>query len=93
MVTRTAHAFQVVRSQTASVDAAVGGALALAQRPDYTRLFGRIRFPTLGYVRLNDVYPIEITRTIHQKISNSKPEIIPDAAHAAILRRRIARPT
>ena len=50
-----------------------------------TGLFGQIRVPPLVCVGLNDhVYPIEIARTMHQKISHSTLEIMPDAAHAAI---------
>lgn len=70
----------------ASRDAAIGGALALAQRPDFTKLFGSIRIPVQIIVGLNDhVYPVEIARGMNEQIANSRLDIIEGAAHAAIL--------
>ena len=69
----------------ASQDAAIGGALALAQRPDSTQLLGSIRVPTQIIVGLNDhVYPIEIARMMNEQIASSRLDIIDGAAHAAI---------
>ncbi|HEV7265203.1 MAG TPA: alpha/beta hydrolase [Falsiroseomonas sp.] len=66
-------------------DAALGGAIALATRPDYTGLLGQIRVPTLVFVgREDSVYPVEIAQRMHQQIQGSTLEVIPDAAHAAI---------
>lgn len=69
----------------ASVDAAVGGAMALATRPDYTQLLGSIRVPTLVMVGVEDsVYPVEIARMMSETIPSSRLALIPGAAHAAI---------
>jgi pimeloyl-ACP methyl ester carboxylesterase len=70
----------------ASVNGAVGGALALATRPDYTDLLAQIEVPTLILVGLEDtVYPFEISQMMHEAIPNSELVIIPDVAHAAII--------
>lgn len=69
----------------ASVDAAIGGAQALATRPDYTALLGQIRVPTLVYVGVEDtVYPVAISQMMSQAIPTAELATIPDAAHAAI---------
>ncbi|WP_126172929.1 alpha/beta fold hydrolase [Altericroceibacterium xinjiangense] len=69
----------------ASRDAAIGGALALAQRPDSTQMLGSIHVPVQILVGLNDhVYPVEIARGMNEQITNSRLDIIGGAAHAAI---------
>lgn len=69
----------------ASAEAGIGGATALATRPDYTALLPQIQVPTLVYVGQDDmIYPFEIARMMHQAIPGSELAIIPNAAHAAI---------
>lgn len=69
----------------ASVDAAIGGALALATRPDYMGLLSQIRVPTLVYVGVEDtVYPVPISQMMAQAIPNSTLVTIPGASHAAV---------
>jgi pimeloyl-ACP methyl ester carboxylesterase len=71
--------------QAASKDAAIGGAQALATRPDATPILGTIKTPTLVFVGLDDpLYPFEIATMMHQAIANSTLAIIPGGAHAAI---------
>lgn len=71
--------------KAASTDAAVGGALALATRADYTALLGKITVPTLILVGQEDpLYPYEISQMMQQKIPNSTLTIIPGGAHATI---------
>lgn len=71
--------------EQASVDAAIGGAIALATRPDYTDLLGQIEVPTLVYVGVEDtVYPVAISRSMAEAIPNSTLVTISDAAHAAV---------
>ncbi len=85
-----AHQPQLVQYLTAVItaattDAAVGGALALATRPDYTALLGQISVPTLIIVGQEDpLYPFEIAQMMQQKIPNSTLTIIPGGAHATI---------
>jgi pimeloyl-ACP methyl ester carboxylesterase len=74
---------QIIKA--ASADAAIGGAQALATRPDYTSLLSRIQVPTLVYVGVEDtIYPVAISKMMNQAIPNSTLEMIPGAAHAAI---------
>jgi pimeloyl-ACP methyl ester carboxylesterase len=71
--------------QAASVDAAIGGAQALATRPDSTAALSQITVPTLVFVGLEDtIYPFEIAKMMQQAIPNSTLSIISGAAHAAI---------
>ena len=68
----------------ASVEAAVGGAYALANRPDSTPLLGDIDVPVLILVGLADtIYPVSIARGMNEAISNSSLVVIPGPAHAA----------
>lgn len=68
----------------ASQDAAVGGAQALAGRPDSTSLLGQIKVPTLVYVGVEDtIYPVKVAQMMSQAIQGSKLVTIPGAAHAA----------
>ena len=69
----------------ASKQGAIGGAIALARRPDYTGLLGNIGVPTRVLVGAeDDVYPIEIARQVAGAIRGARLTIIPRAAHAAI---------
>ena len=71
--------------EQASVEAAIGGALALANRPDYTDLLGQIEVPTLVYVDVEDTaYPVAASRSMAEAIPNSTIVTISDAAHAAV---------
>lgn len=71
--------------QQASVEAAIGGALALANRPDYTDLLGQIEVPTLVYTGIEDtVYPFSISQMLTEAIPTSTLVTIPGASHAAI---------
>ncbi len=71
--------------QGATIEAGRGGALALAHRPDFTSLLGEIKVPTLIIVGVEDsLYPIEVSRSMHEKIANSSLAIIPGGSHATI---------
>lgn len=68
-----------------SPDAAVGGALALANRPDAMSLLPQIKVPTLVFVGVGDaLYPVKMQKMIQGMIPNSKLATIPGGAHAAI---------
>ncbi|MDQ3457892.1 MAG: alpha/beta hydrolase, partial [Deinococcota bacterium] len=72
--------------QQASVEGAVGGGNALAERPDYTELLGQITVPTLIIVGLEDTLtPFEIHQEMNEDIEGSQLVIIPGAGHGAIL--------
>jgi pimeloyl-ACP methyl ester carboxylesterase len=69
----------------ASKEGAIGGAVALAERPDASSMLGQIKVPTLIMVGLADaVYSFEISHRMHEAIPNSKLAIIPGASHAAV---------
>ena len=69
----------------ASVQSAVGGAYALANRPDSTPLLGEIDVPTLILVGLADtIYPVDVAQSMNSAIQNSTLVVIPGPAHAAI---------
>ena len=71
--------------QAASVDAWLGGANALATRPDSTATLPEIQVPTLILVGLEDsLYAFEIARGMQEQIPDSRLEILPGASHAAI---------
>ncbi|HEU5430623.1 MAG TPA: alpha/beta hydrolase [Thermomicrobiales bacterium] len=71
--------------KAASKEAAIGGAQALATRPDATATLGKINVPTLVFVGLDDpLYPFEIAKMMNEAIPNSTLAIIPGGAHAAI---------
>lgn len=74
---------QVIKA--ASTDAAIGGAQALATRPDFQPLLSQIRVPTLVYVGVEDtLYPVAIAKAMADAIPSATLEMIPGAAHAAI---------
>lgn len=71
--------------KAASVDAAIGGAMALANRPDSRPLLSQISVPTMVYVGVEDtIYPVPIAKMMSQSIPNAKLVTIPGAAHAAV---------
>jgi pimeloyl-ACP methyl ester carboxylesterase len=72
--------------RASSPDALVGGAQALATRPDYTPLLSRVEVPTLVYLALEDtVYPLAVARSLAEAIPGATLLTVPDAAHAAVL--------
>ena len=69
----------------ASQNGAIGGAIALATRPDSRPTLGQISVPTLVYVGVEDtIYPVAIAQMMADAIPNSRLVTIPGAAHAAI---------
>ncbi len=70
----------------ASLNGAVGGANALATRPDSTPTLPTIKVPTLVLVGLSDpIYGFESHQMISRAIPGSTLVILPAAEHAAIL--------
>ncbi len=71
-----------------SVDGVVGGAAALAGRPDFTAMLHAITVPTLVLVGLDDpIYSYEVSTMTHNAIPFSKLAIVPRAEHASIFER------
>lgn len=71
--------------KAASKDAAIGGAKALAGRPDFTSILPQIKVPTLVFVGVDDpLYPYEIAQMMQKAIPGSFLALIPSGAHAAI---------
>lgn len=71
--------------QDASPNAGIGGAIALATRPDFSALLPQVRVPSLVLVGAEDaLYPVEISRMMAQAIPGAQLTVIPGAAHAAI---------
>lgn len=69
----------------ASVDAGIGGALALATRPDYMPLLGQIQTPALVFVGVADtLYPPEISMMMYEALPHAQLALISDGSHAAI---------
>lgn len=61
------------------------GALALAERPDFTDLLGKIDVPTLVMVGVEDaLYSVEVSRKMAGSIPNASLAILPGASHAAV---------
>ena len=71
----------------ASLQAALAGAMALANRPDFRPLLGEIDVPVLVLVGLQDtIYPYEISQRMAEMIGeNAELVILDDASHAAII--------
>ena len=71
----------------ASLDAALAGLRALANRPDFQPLLDDIDVPVLVLVGLQDtIYPFEISQRMADRIGdNATLEVLDDASHAAIL--------
>jgi pimeloyl-ACP methyl ester carboxylesterase len=71
--------------KNASRDAAIGGALALAGRPDYQPLLGQISVPTLILIGLQDtVYPLAIAQRMQRMIPGAQLSVIDNGSHAVI---------
>lgn len=68
-----------------SVDGFIGGAVALAERPDFTDMLSSIDVPTLVVVGLEDsLYPVQVARDMADQIPGSDLAIIPGGSHAAV---------
>ena len=69
----------------ASKDGAIGGAKALANRPDAMELLAAVDVPTLVLVGRDDpLYAFEIAQKMQAAIKGAKLHVVPGAAHAAI---------
>jgi pimeloyl-ACP methyl ester carboxylesterase len=69
----------------ASLDGAIGGARALANRPDYTETLEGAEVPVLVLVGIEDpVYPVAISQAIADAAPESTLVIIDGASHAAV---------
>lgn len=69
----------------ASLDAFIGGAVALAERPDRTGLLPQIDTPTLVLVGLADsLYPLQVSRAMVEALPQATLAIVPGGSHAAI---------
>ena len=73
----------------ASEDAALAGAMVLANRPDSQPLLDDIDVPVLVLVGLQDtVYPFEVSQRMADMIgSNAEVAVIDDASHGAVVER------
>lgn len=71
----------------ASLDAALAGARALANRPNFQPLLDDIDVPVLVLVGLQDtIYPFEISQRVADMIGdNAELVVLDDASHAAII--------
>ncbi len=71
--------------QGTSVAAGRGGAIALAERPDFTELLGQIKVPVLVMVGIEDaLYAVHVSRDMANAIPNSSLAILPGGSHAAV---------
>lgn len=71
--------------QGATVEAGQGGAIALAERPDFTDLLGEIEVPVLVVVGVEDaLYAVEVSRDMAGSIPNATLAILPGGSHAAV---------
>lgn len=69
----------------ASDEAGRGGAIALAERPDFTALLGEIEVPVLVLVGVEDaLYSVSVSQEMQSKIPGATLAIIPGGSHAAI---------
>lgn len=70
----------------ASLNGAIGGANALAARPDSTETLATITVPTLIIVGEEDsLTPFEIAQQMNQGIAGSTLKVIEDTSHAAVI--------
>jgi pimeloyl-ACP methyl ester carboxylesterase len=68
-----------------SVEGFIGGAVALAERPDFTDMLPKINVPTLVIVGLEDsLYAVQVARNMAEQIPDADLAIIPGGSHAAI---------
>jgi pimeloyl-ACP methyl ester carboxylesterase len=71
--------------QGAGVPAGRGGAIALAERPDFTDMLTQIEVPTLVIVGVEDaLYPVQTSRDMVSAIPNATLAILPGGSHAAV---------
>lgn len=72
--------------EQASVEGAVGGGNALADREDYSDLLARIEVPVLILVGREDtVTPVMLAEKLEQGIPNSHLVVIDDASHVSVI--------
>lgn len=68
-----------------SQNAAIGGALALANRDDAMSLLPQIKVPVLVFVGVEDaLYPVKMAKMVQSAIPTSSLATIPGGAHAAV---------
>lgn len=68
-----------------SVDGFIGGAVALAERPDFTGMLSEIGVPALVVVGLEDsLYSVQVARDMVEQIPEAELAIIPGGSHAAV---------
>lgn len=68
-----------------SVDSFIGGAVALAERPDFSGMLSEIDVPTLVVVGLEDsLYPVQVARDMAERIPDADLAIVPGGSHAAV---------
>jgi pimeloyl-ACP methyl ester carboxylesterase len=68
-----------------SIDGFIGGAIALAERPDFTDMLPKINVPTLVIVGLEDsLYAVQVARDMAGQIPGAELAIIPGGSHAAV---------
>ncbi len=68
-----------------SVEAFIGGAVALAERPDFTDLLAEIEVPALVIVGLEDsLYAVQVARDMVEQLPDAELAIIPGGSHAAV---------
>ncbi|CUH38866.1 AB hydrolase superfamily protein YdjP [Jannaschia seosinensis] len=71
--------------EQASLDGAIGGARALANRPDFTETLRDSDVPLLAIVGLEDtVYPVAISQVMVDLVANGEIAVIDGASHAAV---------
>ncbi|PTA68136.1 alpha/beta fold hydrolase [Deinococcus arcticus] len=89
MPNQVAHLGSLI--EQASLDGAVGAAMALANRPDANPVLGTIRVPTLILAGVEDnVTPAELQLKMQGQIANSRLVMIPGAGHAATFEKAMA---
>lgn len=72
----------------ASLNGLVGGATALAERPDLRPILPTIAVPTLVAVgREDSLTPLEVSQSMEAAIPNAALVVVPDASHAAVAER------
>lgn len=71
--------------QGATDAAGRGGAIALAERPDFTDMLGEIAVPVLVMVGIEDaLYAVSVSRDMADAIPESTLAILPGGSHAAV---------
>ncbi|MBZ9753599.1 alpha/beta hydrolase [Deinococcus sp. HMF7604] len=89
MPNQVAHLGSLIKQ--ASLDGAVGAAMALANRPDANPVLGTIRVPTLILAGVEDnVTPAELQMKMKNQIADSRLVMVPGAGHAATFEKAMA---